>query len=629
MTLSKLAVRSLSTMLFVGVLGLWGCSSEPQAAKPTLKPISLPPKIVPEYMRGTIFEQVDLIQTDPARASGYGLVVGLDNTGDTRAPGPVRDYIVKQMRKHGFGSSMMQEYKRAQPETVLKDARVAIVRVDAYIPPGARRGQTFDVQVSALENSNTTSLAHGQLYECDLAPRGADPMNPGGGLINPWAHVQGPIFVNPSYLAAPTQGESGKLSMRYGLVMGTGVNINDRAIVLRLRQPQWKLSRAIEERLNDRFQQVADYDRKTEVRGYCVAQAQDDSTINLYVPKSYQGDWEHFASVAMHTYFNPNADVGSIRAAQLGKAILEPGALTGEISYAFEAIGEPALPTIRALLNHASSEIAFAAARAGAQMNDGASLEALRRLALAKGDAFQISAIQTLGKLNPTPQVREILYSVIDSDQNLARLEAYKVMANNTDPRVLSQDLPGGFKLDLVPSEGKPIVFASRSGIPRVAIIGSNHKPTLRTPITFLTIGRTFQITDEPANPDVVNLFNRGTSSQRDVSVRSPASLAQVLLSVGGVGEPGEPKIRMGFSETVAMLTGLSEQQLICMPDKHAPLPVAFFFQNPAVTDDPIINAPAIEDQRTQPTDVPQIGSTTDAGTTPVASPTGGRSQTP
>src|SRR3954468_22103122 len=78
-----------------------------------------------------------------------------------------------------------------------------------------------------------------------------------------------------------------------GTVRGGGYVTSDRAIQLRLRTPQWNISRGVEQVINTRFQQVADKQRQNG-QGQCVAEAQDEGYINLYVPAAYQNNWEHF-----------------------------------------------------------------------------------------------------------------------------------------------------------------------------------------------------------------------------------------------------------------------------------------------------------------------------------------------
>ena len=131
-------------------------------------------------MHGTIWEKVDVGNTDAFQVSGYGLVVNLDNTGDTTAPVAVKEYIVKQMLKHGYGSKLRPGWENQPPERVLRDKRVAIVQVVGVLPPGVRKGQTFDVIVQALPNNSTSSLAGGELYLTDLKIDGANPQDPFG-----------------------------------------------------------------------------------------------------------------------------------------------------------------------------------------------------------------------------------------------------------------------------------------------------------------------------------------------------------------------------------------------------------------------------------------------------------------
>ena len=182
-----------------------GCSSKP---KPPPKAAVqryevLPPKKVPDWLRDSVLEQADLLGTESQVVNNFGLVVNLQGTGDARKiPNNVREYMLNELTKRGFGSANQQGFERVTPERVLNDNRAAVVRVDALIPPGARKGQRIDVQVSALENNDTTSLAGGMLYLTDLAPNGANQVNPGG-LVDVIARARGSVFVNPAYALDP------------------------------------------------------------------------------------------------------------------------------------------------------------------------------------------------------------------------------------------------------------------------------------------------------------------------------------------------------------------------------------------------------------------------------------------
>lgn len=93
---------------------------------------------------------------------GYGIVVGLDGTGDqtTQTPFTVQS-ILSMLRNMGIN---------LPPGTNLQLKNVAAVMVTANLPPFARSGQTLDVTVSSMGNAK--SLRGGTLLMTPL--KGAD-----------------------------------------------------------------------------------------------------------------------------------------------------------------------------------------------------------------------------------------------------------------------------------------------------------------------------------------------------------------------------------------------------------------------------------------------------------------------
>jgi hypothetical protein len=185
--------RLALTLALAGAAASVGCGdkNKKQDVKPELAPRYAalerrkPPEI-PEWLVGSIMQEVDLAGVQPSRVSNYGLVVLKRPTGDaTKVPNPVREYMLREMTKRGSAARTSRGFEYASPETVLRDPRVAIVRVDAFIPPGATRGQRIDVQVSALEDSDTTSLAGGTLFTTDLYRNGANPSSPAASNYSP------------------------------------------------------------------------------------------------------------------------------------------------------------------------------------------------------------------------------------------------------------------------------------------------------------------------------------------------------------------------------------------------------------------------------------------------------------
>ena len=108
--------------------------------------------------------------------TGYGLVVGLDGTGDqtTQTPFTVQS-IINMLTQFGV---------TIPPGTRLQLKNVAAVTVHAELPPFAKPGQTIDVTVSSIGNAK--SLRGGALL---MAPmRGADG--------NVYAIAQGDLIVS-------------------------------------------------------------------------------------------------------------------------------------------------------------------------------------------------------------------------------------------------------------------------------------------------------------------------------------------------------------------------------------------------------------------------------------------------
>ena len=93
---------------------------------------------------------------------GYGLVVGLDGTGDQTTQAPFTIQSIENMLQR-FGVTI-------PPNTNPQLKNVAAVTVTADLPPFAKAGQTLDVTVGTI--GNASSLRGGDLIMTPL--RGAD-----------------------------------------------------------------------------------------------------------------------------------------------------------------------------------------------------------------------------------------------------------------------------------------------------------------------------------------------------------------------------------------------------------------------------------------------------------------------
>lgn len=567
-------------LALAGAVALAGCGPE-KPVMPVSRYPQLPRKKVPVYLKDTILERTDLAGTDSFVVSGFGLVVNLRDTGDTTAPTAVRDFIVKEMTKRGMGMRA-SGLENMSPEQMLNDRRVAIVRVDAAIPPGARKGQFCDARVSALSESNTTSLAHGDLYETELRVNGANSTLPGGGNVTVHAVCRGPVFINPGYAAASTDSSAGaRASRRFGLVMDGALITETRPLVLRLREPQRSTARAIEARVRQYFQ-----DKE-------VAAAKDEGIVEIFVPAKFNGDWEHFVGIVRHLYLNSSTDFAAVKARQLAEAAVQKDAPLEDISYCWEALGPASVPFIQPLMTGHPPDVTYAAARAAVFLGDSSAVTVLAGIARTEGSPFQLNALQTLGAIPPSPIINQILRSLLDSDTTRVRIEAFQILARNKDPMIYTKVIREKFVLDIVPSKGSPVIYATRRGVPRIAIIGD--RAALNLPVMFTALNNSLSISSAPDSRDLT-IFYRGEELKKPAKVLSSPDLAEVVARLGGEGAPGQAvSLNFTYGDIVAMLQSMVDgRKLSGMGRNGKREPVAFVLQEAPRIDDAINTAPVI-----------------------------------
>jgi len=574
MNLSPVGNRRLRPLIKTGMFALavlsgsvlmFGCASK---AKPTEQAVvpryqQLPPKQVPEWLRGSVFEQVDMTNTDPYLVSGFGLVVNLDRTGsDANIPSSVRQYMSNQMIKRGVGSSNQPGFENISPSEMLRDPRVSIVRVDAFIPAGAREGQRIDVQVSTLPGSDTTSLGGGELWFTDLSPRGASTQSPG--VIVAEARARGPLFSNPEYaFDADLTNPEHRRSLTSSVIIGGGMVARERPLGLRIRAAERRMSRMVEDRLNIAF------------RSKKAATAHDEGLVFLRVPSAYEGDVEHFTNVALHTYFNSEPSFVVTKAREIARAAELPDAPLGNISYALEALGVPALPVMQEMMARTNPEIAFAAARAAAFVGDPSAPTALAAMARVKSHPFRLNAIDALSKLPSSPAINQLLRPLVDDADAQVRIAAALALVNARDSAVFSTAVQDQFFLDVVPGNSDPIVYATRSGTMRIVLIG---KPSRLTSPVIFTAGQERLSISGDADKNVVTLFYRGRELDSPITQLSQSDLLYVISRLAGEG--GVSRFAFNYGQVVGILTRLAEQKKLTVVqaglDASRPGPVSF-----------------------------------------------------
>lgn len=550
-----LVLAVLAGISFGGCGG--GEKKRPSTTQPIVRYQPLGPRVVPDYLKGTIFEKANMQDMRPFLVSGFGLVGQLRGTGNNSAIATgVRDYMRKEILTHGYSTWR----NPVSPEQILRDPTYAVIRVDGLIPPGARKDDHFDILVSVPEESYTTSLSHGTLYRTGLKYMGADPQRPGGS-VNVYAHAQGPVFVNPQYalLNSKTMDANARKSLRYGIVMDGGMNLFDSPLALRVRDPQFSTTRAIEQRITQRFQDVAD---KTNNLGQlAMAAAQDDAIVHVYVPRYYRGDFQHFAGVVKHIYMDGNPAHLAMMAQKLADAATQPDAPLENISYALEGIGEPAQQVLAVMMRSEKPEVAFAAARAAAFIGDDIDQARSVLVAMAKEQdhPFRLNAVKTLGDLPQSSETDQYLRQLINVDSTPIRIQAYKALVRNNDHSVYSKVVQEKFVLDIVPSSAPPMIYATRRGVPRLAILGVRQ--AVATPVTFAAVDSRLTMSADTAGGPVT-LFYRSEQALGDrvsmpIKQLSRPGLEDIVARLGGESVEGEEPMDFSYADVVAIVQSM------------------------------------------------------------------------
>jgi hypothetical protein len=525
-----------------GTIAASGCMQQdrPKAKPPPPRYSTLPPKTLPAFMKGTILEAADVENKEPYLVSGFGLVVGLANTGNNQGTAPtVYNAIIDEMVRRGLGSTD-ERLKTFKPEAMLRDPQTAIVEAFAYLPPGGRTGQRIDVHVQAVRGSATKSLAKGHLYQTDLFIGGVDHLNPKK-KVNAYVRAAGAVFVNPSH---STAGAADAATLRTGTVMSGGVVIEDRPIALRSRNPQLSITRAIEGRIDHRF---------LELPSDPVARTQDEAMLHVYVPRTFGGDWEHFIGVCTHLYLDSTPGTGNLKAKMLAAEAVKPDAMLMDISYCWEGIGEEALPVIQKLYTHPTPEVAFAAARAGAFIGDSSADEMVLEIARSDSHPFQLNAVKVLGALPASPRVERMLTQLLSTRNALVRIEAYRVLASYESTAIISRQVKGQFLVDQVACEGPPLVYATRSGIPRIAIFGANL--SVNVPIMYTTMEDQLTISTAPGGQGITIFDRTNAAKPGGIQARLRPDLYELIWRLAGGTDEG---FKFGYSDLVGILQGLS-----------------------------------------------------------------------
>lgn len=431
---------------------LSGCGTEPV--------VETPP--VPVFVEGTIGQFGQYIGYAERSVQGYGVVVGLGENGSSEVPGKIQKYLVRYMfqRKLGF---WRHETAHLHPARILRDLDTAAVLVAGEVPHGAPVGTPFDLQVAALDGTNTRSLDGGVLMPAELSLAFGNLAAPSGPIAHPWADGTGEVFISPVLdMSKP----AARAELRRGRILGGGVVTKYRPVRLLLRDPSFRLARQIESRLNQRFRP----------RGskHVVATAKNDETIEIRVPEDYARDYKHFLELVLHLPLASSAARSELQTQRILKAMNEPEAVHHKLSLSLEAIGGDIVPMLQPHYTSQDDNTAYFSARAGLRLGDATAGPIVLGTARTAESPLQVQAIEELGRQRPRGAV-DVLRALLDDRNWLVRAAAYESLLKLGEKVRIKRTMVGKrFILDVVKSCGEPVIYATQSGQPRITVFGGD-----------------------------------------------------------------------------------------------------------------------------------------------------------
>lgn len=214
---------------------------------------------------------------------GYGLVVGLNGTGDTQRSTFTLQSVTSMLKRFGI----------TVPQTDLRLRNVAAVMVTATVPSFAKEGGVIDVTVSSM--GDATNLQGGTLL-----------MTPLSGIEGEvYAMAQGPVSVGG--LGVRQNGNevrrnhtaAGRIPGGAILERSTGTDFNrDSTLSIVLTQADFTTASRIAEQVNAKF-------------GNNIARANDGSTISLVIPEEVRRSGKLVDFISQVELLEVNPDVAA------------------------------------------------------------------------------------------------------------------------------------------------------------------------------------------------------------------------------------------------------------------------------------------------------------------------------
>jgi len=556
MTRSGQAARGVAGSYGTGGVALWvaacvsllgvGCAGK-KKQPPAVPP---PPTFTgADFLHGTVQSVATLRGYRPVLVSMWGVVGNLPQTGSAEVPAFMRTWLFNEMRRRGVGSYRLGTEDQP-PAALLASRTMAVVRVEGLIPPGAVPGTRFDVLVTALPGTQTTSLQGGRLWTSDLSVGGANTWRL---FSHKLAEAAGYLYIDP--FKPPQNNTERQELLRRAAVLGGGKVTVERPIEVLLNQPNGQRAQLIADRITERFP----HERAAEF--FNTALAKNDMLVELHVPARYAQDTNRFLELIAKLYLNRDEQAQQAHAQRLIEVARADPRYAADAALTWEGLGKTILPLIRPLYSDGPMHLRLAAIEAGVRLEDLKATDALFSLAADEQAAVRKRVAELMAALPVEARVTHALTTLVNDRDEDVRLAAYETMAQTANPAVRRTPIGGGsgfkFLLDLVPSQ-RPLVYVAHNRLPRIAVFGLNT--AFRTPLLARIWDNRLMLRCGDGKP-LMEVFYQPADAAETRTFEIAPSVANfvVLLAQEPTAQNERQGLDLTFSEVVNALFELNE----------------------------------------------------------------------
>ncbi len=453
------------------------------------------------------------------KVENVGLVTNLLGTGSDPLSSGHRATLLGEMQSHKVDS----------PNRLLASPNTSLVLVRGFIPPGAKKGDRFDVEVYLPSQSKTKSLYRGWLMRTRLREVA---------VVNNTVHSGhvASLAGGPLLLLSLFKGTDDQFDTTRSLILGGGEVRTERSLGLSVdsEYSSIRVSSRIGAAINARFH---GYHHGAK-RG--LATPQRDNFIVLDVHPRYRNNITRYLRVIQSIAISERPEARLARLDRLGLELLQPE-LAANVALQLEAIGEESVPLLKNGLRSDDPQVQFYAAEALAYLDVNEAAPVLAKMAESE-PAFRWNAMAALSAMDHVSAL-DALSDLLDVTSAETRNGAFQALrARNPDSPLAKGTSLADFYYHVVPSKGPALIHFSMARRPEIVVFG--HRQTINV-TSFFYAGPSIMVRRLDDQRLKITRFMTGQPDQIETCSHELGSLIRGIVNVGG-----------GYSE---LLQGLQE----------------------------------------------------------------------